>query len=327
MYPSAYLLVFFAAALASSFVYAAWLSKKKRAMYLLPLGASVLTVLIIYLLLGQYRLSANYMILATEFGVALVSSILVQLYLLKPRVFITLILLLLSGFFLYSYSHITGFAPMGVFGISTMYGLFYRSMDNKPARRPAKKERSKEVSRDVVQIMLGIVLVAVLILLKFNVAAPVVFALTIWGYFVNNLAGEKTLKGMHRPLESKLERTGAIYGSGALYLAAGMALIMGFANDSPLAIFGVMVLCFSDSLATIVGINFGALKLPYNKNKSVMGTLAFFLATALLGYLVIGPTAIVLGLLLAFVESADTRVDDNVSLAIAVVIVSVLAHL
>ena len=302
-------------------------SRKRTNLKLLPVAASVVTAFIIYALLAHTHPNAGYGILAIELGVALISSIMVQLYISKPRKFVLMLLLLLSGLIVYGYSHAGGFVPIGIFGISTIYGLSYRNMGRKRASPSGNSSRPKETSRDVVQIALGAVLVAVFILLKFGAAVPVAFALIISGYVFNNFAGEHTLNGIHKPIKLKLERTGVVYGSGALYLAAGTALVIGFANTSAFAVFGIIVLSFSDSAATIMGVNLGGLKLPYNRNKSVIGAFAFFLVTVLLGYLAIGTAAITLGVLLAFVESADTRIDDNITLSVALVIVSALTHL
>lgn len=320
-------MIFLVAALLSSFAYVIWLVKKKRITDLLPLIASVVTASIIYLLLKQYQLGAHYNILAIELSIALISSMLVQLYMSKPRMFVALTLLMLSGFLLYSYSHFSGFTPIGIFGMSTMYGLLYRNGGHKHVRRKVNNEKSKEVIRDIIQITMGTILVVVLALLKFDAAVPVIFTLIILGYVLNDLSGEKSLRNAYKAVESRLERSGVVYGSGALYIAAGAALVIGFVNNPVFAIFGMIVLFFADSTATIVGINLGFMKLPYNRNKSVLGSLSFFLVTALLGYFVIGTAAFALGALLAVVESADTHMDDNVSLAIAIVIASVLVPL
>lgn len=322
-----YSLIFFAAALLSSFAYAIWLAKNRRIVDLMPLIASILTVPIVYVLLQQYQPIAHYAVLAIELGVALISSMLVQLYMSKPKSFIALMLLMLAGFMLYSYGRFGGFTPMGVFGAATMYGLVYRNLRQRRKARTVSKEKSKEIIRDIIQITMGVIIVALLALFRFGTAVPMVFALIILGYALNDLSGEKSLGSAYKAVESRLERSGVVYGSGALYIAAGTALIIGFVSNPMFVVFGMIVLFFSDSAATIVGINLDFVRLPHNSEKSLLGSLAFFLVTASLGYLVIGVNALILAAPLALIESVNTHLDDNVSLAIAVVIASALVRL
>jgi dolichol kinase len=245
----------------------------------------------------------------------------------KPKTFITLMVLMLAGFVLYGLNGFTGFPLMGVFGASTMYGLVYRNLKKKQKVRDVSKEKSKEIVRDIIQITMGVIIVAILELFEFGTAVPMVFALIIMGYAVNDLSGEKSLGGAFKAIESRLERSSVVYGSGALYIAAGTALIIGFVGSTPVVIFGMIVLFFCDSAATIVGINLDFVRLPHNKEKSLLGSLAFLIVAASLGYLVIGVNALVLAVPLALIESVNTHLDDNVSLAIAVVIASTFIRL
>ncbi len=321
----AYSLIFFAAALVSSSAYFAWLVAKKRAMDLLPALAAIVTVSAIYLL-WQQQLAGGYYLLGIEYGIALLATVLVQMYMLRPKAFIALTVLMLVGFLVYCYGNFGGFAPVGVFGLSTMYGLVYRDSLQKRGMKTVNKDKAKEVHRDIIQIALGLVVLAILIFLKSSTAVAIVFALIILGYVVNDLSSERRLRGVYRILDSRLERSGVVYGSGALYMAAGTAMMVGFVSNQAFMMFGLVTLFFADSIATIVGVNFDQVKLPYNKKKSVFGSLAFFLVTALLGYPLIGFTAIGLGALLAIVESVDIKLDDNVSLAMVVVIAYALLH-
>ena len=125
-----------------------------------------------------------------------------------------------------------------------------------------------------------------------------------------------------------LERKNVSYGLGATYLAAGTALMLGFTGTTSLLLFGIVALFFGDSIATIVGISRkGAEPLPYNKYKTIAGTLAFFFAVAIVGYFMVGIYAIPLAGVLAFVESLDTFLDDNIRTGIVVVILGAVLGL
>jgi dolichol kinase len=64
--------------------------------------------------------------------------------------------------------------------------------------------------------------------------------------------------------------------------------------------------------------------LPYNKRKTVAGTLAFLVATAIPGIIILGLWGIPIAIILTLVESVDLPVDDNVALPIATVILGAL---
>ncbi|OMO82817.1 Phosphatidate cytidylyltransferase [Corchorus capsularis] len=58
----------------------------------------------------------------------------------------------------------------------------------------------------------------------------------------------------------------------ATYYAAAITLACLFWRTSPIAVAAICNLCAGDGVAGIVGKKFGRQKLPYNKNKSIVGT-------------------------------------------------------
>lgn len=65
-----------------------------------------------------------------------------------------------------------------------------------------------------------------------------------------------------------------------------------FWYDTPVGIIALMVLCGGDGLADIIGRRFGSKKLPWNQNKSILGSLGMFLgswvfALAMIGYFIL----------------------------------------
>jgi uncharacterized protein (TIGR00297 family) len=89
------------------------------------------------------------------------------------------------------------------------------------------------------------------------------------------------------------------------------------------------ILAFGDGMATLVGMSFGRTRLPWNREKSIAGSVAFFVCGGLAGALlawwcrpgVIPPAYVwfsigapfVAALAAAFVETIPVRLDDNVS--------------
>ena len=103
----------------------------------------------------------------------------------------------------------------------------------------------------------------------------------------------------------------------------GLILFLGVFKSVDLGIFFIITLYFADAVATIVGLSIRQPRLPYNKGKSVAGTLGFF-ACASLGYFFIGPYAIAFAAVLAIVESLPlgNKLDDNIILSIAFILLS-----
>ena len=181
-----YCTAFFVTALLCWIAYAALLFRNKKIEDAIP---SILSVLSVFALnqsgyFGQFDAT----MLAVSFGIALISSILVQFYMVRPKIFVALALLMLSGFFLY-HANKVDFATMGFFGVSTMYGLVYRELRT-PRKHTPRDEKRKEIGRDIVQMVLGVVVVALLLTLwNIRIGASIavwsIFFLIVLGYTVS----------------------------------------------------------------------------------------------------------------------------------------------
>ncbi|KAK4417905.1 putative phytol kinase, chloroplastic [Sesamum alatum] len=129
---------------------------------------------------------------------------------------------------------------------------------------------------------------------------------------------------------------------GPLYYASTITLANAiYWRTSPIAVAAVCNLCAGDGMADIVGRRFGSQKLPYNQNKSVVGSItmacAGFLASV--GYMfyfssfgyIQESTNMVLGFLIVSIAAAlveshplSTELDDNLTVPLAVVLVGSL---
>uniref|UniRef100_A0A6V7QRE2 Uncharacterized protein n=1 Tax=Ananas comosus var. bracteatus TaxID=296719 RepID=A0A6V7QRE2_ANACO len=126
---------------------------------------------------------------------------------------------------------------------------------------------------------------------------------------------------------------------GPLYYACTITLAtLIFWRSSPIAIAAICNLCAGDGVADIVGRRFGKEKLPYNPNKSYIGSIAMVLAgfIASVGYMhyfhlfgfieeswwmVIG--FFIISLAAAFIESLpiSSDLDDNLTVPLASLLV------
>jgi dolichol kinase len=193
-------------------------------------------------------------------------------------------------------------------------------------------DENVEIKRDVVQIFAGILLIAMFYFIQYIYPYPYtfIFLITVFGigivkYLETNFGAKRGRK--HSTFGKalwQLERKGTSFGRGALWLASGSLLILIFMPSVEYIIVGLAALFIGDSLATILGLKFGKLKLFYNKKKSVVGTAAYFISISLIGYLFIGYYAILLAAAAAIVESLPLPLDDNFDSAVALIIVAYL---
>lgn len=109
---------------------------------------------------------------------------------------------------------------------------------------------------------------------------------------------------------------------------------------SPVGITALMLICGGDGLADILGRRFGTLKLPWNSNKSWMGSLGFLLGGWILTALILAvfvwagvlagpiqsylPAVSLIALAVTLVEAISPPDWDNITIAIAAV---ALGHL
>ncbi len=113
---------------------------------------------------------------------------------------------------------------------------------------------------------------------------------------------------------------------GEVYFPLSLGLLAYFFLPDHLlsAQFGVLVLGFSDALASIVGIEYGSHSIMvWGHKKSFEGSFAFFISTCLIIFMFLPPFSwgllggeLVIALLLAFLELVCIRGLDNLSLPI-----------
>ncbi len=213
---------------------------------------------------------------------------------------------------------------MQSFSMGTIAGIFVsmRHNGNRNHNSRAHNKKETEINRDIFQICSGIVLLLML-LISFRVGEYLLMALVLLGYAAVFYLpkGAKATNPLSKILLG-LERPETTFGFGALYLAAGALLVIALVPDFRLMMFGLVALFISDSLATICGLRIRSPRLPYNKGKSVAGSVVYFAVLAIAGILFIGYYSIAIAVVLAFIEGISSRIDDNVSVASALVLIS-----
>uniref|UniRef100_A0A5B7BWB5 Putative Phosphatidate cytidylyltransferase family protein isoform 3 n=1 Tax=Davidia involucrata TaxID=16924 RepID=A0A5B7BWB5_DAVIN len=159
-----------------------------------------------------------------------------------------------------------------------------------------------------------------------NIIKMLLLGLGIW-------KDEATVKSMSRHGDYRELLKGPLYYASTITLGCAI-----YWRTSPVAIAAICNLCAGDGLADIVGRQFGRQKIPYNRNKSIAGSIAMvtagFIASvgymhyfSLFGYIQ-GSWEMVLGFLVvslaaALVEShpISTQLDDNLTVPLTSMLV------
>jgi dolichol kinase len=133
-------------------------------------------------------------------------------------------------------------------------------------------------------------------------------------------------KGANLPIltkiinESERERDQDFPGRGALRFFIGALLtLLIFRNTPEIVAAGIIVLALGDSASTLGGVAYGRHKIPYNREKSIEGSVSGF-GVAFIGLLILAPFSIVISacasLIGMAVESLPLGVDDNLTVPI-----------
>ncbi len=198
-----------------------------------------------------------------------------------------------------------------------------------------KMDKRLERNRDIFQICVGIIIIAIMLLLSAFAAYYIIFALTLLGYLIGSFITGSNRR--HADILRSFERKGATFGTGAIYIAVGTLLIIGLLGSNANAtlsatlpwgqhiptydfmVLSMVALFICDAVATIFGIH-GRHKLPFNKAKSWEGFAAYLISLSVIGFVFVGFYSIIFAVVLAAVESSSQKIDDNIAIPIAAII-------
>ncbi len=119
------------------------------------------------------------------------------------------------------------------------------------------------------------------------------------------------------PIMTSLERKEALKKSparGAVFYFLGISLaILLFPPYITPAV--IIITTVGDAFSTLVGLKFGSIKLPYNKDKSLQGSLAFLGSAFVATSLIISPALAFTGSIMGAVAESliDKRDEDNIA--------------
>ncbi|GBE54138.1 cytidylyltransferase family protein [archaeon BMS3Bbin15] len=170
-------------------------------------------------------------------------------------------------------------------------------------------EFTRELKRQSVHIS-GSLLAAVYILMgeSYALALSMLGLITTMFIYLSYRKNRHVFRFLITSLERNMEKSVA---RGAVFYFSG--IILTILLFPPYIIPAVIIITtFGDAFSTLVGLKFGSIKLPYNRIKSVQGSLAFLVSAFLASSLVIPTELAFAGSLTgALVESLINRRDED----------------
>jgi dolichol kinase len=192
------------------------------------------------------------------------------------------------------------------------------------SKRNIKKGGDVEKRRDVVQIAFGVILIGIFatfpqIYANFLLELLILLAAVLGNYALRN--EKNTMSGILH----LFERSDAALGQGAMWLAIGVLAATSFLSGGHVtAVIAAIVI--GDAVATLVGMTY-KIALPYNKRKSILGTLAYFLSATFFSFPFIGYASVLTSLVAALAESSPKQIDDNFDTAVVLVtLIKILSY-
>jgi len=179
----------------------------------------------------------------------------------------------------------------------------------------------REIGRQLIHLIIGIAVIASLFIFGQTITALIIAGVLLAGTLIINwkMLGSKVpiADWFHERFERKAQR---MPGYGSAWYVIGLLFIVLFSKDLNTAGGIVFILASGDAFSTLFGLH-GKRKLPYSKKKTFEGTVAF-MVFSLPAYLIMGPTAIPIIALAAFVEGLPFAYDDNITIPIACIFLS-----
>jgi dolichol kinase len=177
----------------------------------------------------------------------------------------------------------------------------------------------KEIDRQLVHLNIGLFFILLMAVFGMEFCMAFIFACVVAALLIVHLKMEKKRVPVVDWFLGMFEREGVVPGYGSFLYMAGTLILFAFLRDPARIAASILILGIGDGMATIVGME-GETRIPYNKKKTVEGSIAFF-AFCLPVFFLSGIGGVFAALVSAIVESLPLGVDDNITIPIACVAV------
>jgi len=177
-----------------------------------------------------------------------------------------------------------------------------------------------EDERQFFHLLLGLACLATVQLIGVEMSSYIASAVLVVGLVLVHI--KLSYVRLSKPIEwllERFERPGVLAGYGALTYNAAVLAILTLLSSQPQILASLAILGIGDAASTIVGRR-SKHKLPYNARKTLGGTAAFFLFSAPVAFLFAGPAALLVAAAAALAESAESKIDDNLIIAVVCIV-------
>jgi len=186
-------------------------------------------------------------------------------------------------------------------GQDPLQAALKRAMDRAAGALPPVSPAMRfELKRKVLHVVVAVIAIPLLLLLPVGVVlslgvAGIVVITLVWAIEQRLVEGHPRLAPLHKPLENVLRATrrptenypwSPVLYTAALLLIALAHVKLGLSWAIAFAAFAILGL--GDAASALVGVAYGRRKLPWNRRKSLEGTMAGFVAGAMAGLVMAG---------------------------------------
>ncbi len=175
-----------------------------------------------------------------------------------------------------------------------------------------------EDNRQIFHVFLGLASMFLVLFFGITIATYTVGIILCLGLVLVHLKLSNVMLGPLERLINAFERPGVTPGYGAMTIAAATLAILTLLVDINYIMASLIILGFGDAASSYFGRR-SKKKLFYSRNKTIGGTAAFFLACIPAVYFA-GWWALAVAGAAALAESLESRVDDNLVIAVVCVI-------
>jgi dolichol kinase len=176
-----------------------------------------------------------------------------------------------------------------------------------------------EDERQFFHLALGLGLIATVQLIGVEMSAYVVGVSLVIGLVLVHIKLSYVHLWKLEWLIERFERPGVLAGYGAMTFTAAVLCILTMISSQPQILSSLAILGIGDAASTIVGRR-SKRKLPYNAKKTVGGTLSFFIFSSPFAFYFAGYLALAVAAAAALAESAESKIDDNLIIAVVCVV-------
>ncbi|MGC8609413.1 MAG: diacylglycerol/polyprenol kinase family protein, partial [Thermoplasmata archaeon] len=175
-------------------------------------------------------------------------------------------------------------------------------------------DKKVERKRDYLQIVAGGIIIILLYVYGTDVSRILITVSSLFLYLIGNFFSLRPDLALGRILYS-MERKNTKLGIGSMWFASGLLMAYSFHENIYLLMVIVFVVSVSDSVATIAGTSIKSPKLFFNRKKSVAGTAAFFMVSAVFSVFLLGYIGIFYAAVASLIEGVSAYpFDDNITI-------------